>query len=251
MNFAKRDRGEAMYRIALCDDEPNELNKTRAMLDCYRASHPDYPFEVQEFPSMATLLFDIDSPVAFDLLLLDIYMPGQTGMEGAKELRERGFDGSIIFLTTSKEHGIDAFGVEATQYLVKPVEENRFHTVLDKIFKKIAEERRRFIALRTENEIRRVAVRDIVYCETQDHSPCINLSDGELLRSRMKLTELLEMVSEFEDFVPVGSIYIVNLGYVDALTAKEMTLTTGKVIYLPRGSYRALKEQYFKFYRDR
>lgn len=240
-----------MYRIALCDDEPSELNKTRAMLDSYKTLHPHYTFEVQEFPTMAALLFEIDSPAAFDVLLLDIYMPGQTGIEGARELRNRGFDGSIVFLTTSKEHGIDAFGVEATQYLVKPVEKSHFHAILDKIFRRMAEERRRFIALRTENEIRRVAVRDIVYCETQNHSPCINLLDGELLRSRMKLAELLEMVSEFEDFVTVGRIYIVNLGYVDALTAKEMTLTTGKVIYLPRGSYRALKEHYFKFYRDR
>lgn len=240
-----------MYRITLCDDEPDELHKTKAMLDKYKASHPDYTFEVQEFSSMAALLFAIDSPEAFDLLLLDIYMPGQTGIEGARQLRERGFEGSIIFLTISKEHGIDAFGVEATQYLVKPVEENRFYTALDKIFKKIEEERSRFIALRTENEIRRVAVRDIVYCETQDHSPYINLSGGEVLRSRMKLAELFALVSGFEDFVPVGSIYLVNLGYVDTLTAKEMTLTTGKIIYLPRGSYRALKEQYFNFYRDR
>lgn len=240
-----------MYRIALCDDEPSELHKTKAMLDIYRASRPDYMFEVQEYQSMAALLFAMNHAAAFDLLLLDIYMPEQTGIEGAKELRDRGFEGSIIFLTTSKDHGIDAFDVEATQYLVKPIEENRFYAVLDKIFQKIEEERRRFIALRTEKEIRRLSVRDIVYCETQDHSPYINLSNGEVLRSRMKLAELLSLVSEFEDFVPVGSIYLVNLGYVDTLTAKEMTLTTGKVIYLPRGSYRVLKEQYFKFYRDR
>lgn len=240
-----------MYRIALCDDEPDELHKTQALLDTYRASHPVYAFEIQVFSSMAALLFAIDSAAAFDLLLLDIYMPGQTGIEGARQLRDCGFDGSIIFLTTSKEHGIEAFHVEATQYLVKPVEGRRFYAVLDKVFQKIEEERRRYIALRTEKEIRRVAVRDIVYCETQDHSPYINLSDGESLRSRMKLTELLALVSEFEDFVLVGSIYIVNLGYVDTLTAKEMTLTTGKIIYLPRGSYRVLKEQYFKFYRDR
>lgn len=240
-----------MYRIALCDDEPSELHKTKAMLNTYRASHPNYTFEVQEFSGVAALLFAIDNATAFDVLLLDIYMPEQTGIEGARELRERGFDGSIVFLTTSKDHGIDAFDVEATQYLVKPISESRFHAVLDKIFQKIEEERRRFVALRTENEIRRVAVRDIVYCETQDHSPYINLSNDEVLRSRMKLSELLSLVSEFEDFVPVGSIYLVNLGYVDTLTAKEMTLTTGKKIYLPRGSYRALKEQYFKFYRDR
>lgn len=240
-----------MYRIALCDDEPEELHKTRELLKTYRASHPDYAFEVQEFSSVKSLLFAIGSETAFDILLLDIYMPEQTGIEGARQLRERGFDGSIIFLTTSKEHGVDAFGVEAAQYLVKPVTESRLHAVLDKIFGRIEVERRRFIALRTEKEIRRVAVRDIVYCEAQDHSPNINLLAGEVLCSRMKLADLLTLVSEFDDFVPVGSIYIVNLGYVDTLTAKEMTLTTGKVIYLPRGSYRSLKEKYFNFYRDR
>lgn len=144
-----------MYHIALCDDEPSELHKAKAMLDTYQASHPDYLFEVQEFFAMSALLFAIDSAAVFDLLLLDIYMPEQTGIDGARELREHGFDGSIIFLTTSKDHGVEAFGVEATQYLVKPVEENRFHAVLDKLLKRIEEERHRFITLRTEKEIRR------------------------------------------------------------------------------------------------
>lgn len=240
-----------MYHIALCDDEPIELEKTRALLNTYMTLHPDVSFEVQAYSSMTELLFEIDSPETYDVLLLDIYMPKQTGIEGARQLRKRGFNGSIIFLTNSKEHAIDAFGVEATQYLVKPVEANYFYDVLDKSFRRIEKERRHFIALRTEKEIRRVAVRNIVYCETQGHSPCINLVGGEVLRSRIKLSELLDMVSEFEDFVPVGSIFIVNLSYVDTLTAKEMTLTTGKVLYLPRGSYRVLKEQYFKFYRDK
>lgn len=240
-----------MYRIALCDDEPAELHKTRTMLDAYRARHPEYAFEVQAFTSIKAMLFANGSAADFDLLLLDIYMPGQTGIEGARQLRERGFDGTIIFLTTSKEHGVEAFGVEAVQYLVKPVVESRFYAVLDKIFEKMEEENRRFIALRTEKEIRRVAVRDIVYCEAQDHSPNINLSSGEVLRSRMKLAELQALVGEFEDFVRVGSIYLVNLSYVDTLSAKEMALTTGKNIYLPRGSYSKLKERYFKFYRNR
>lgn len=240
-----------MYRIAVCDDKPDELKKTKGMLDDYKANNPHIVFEVQEFSSITSLIFAIESVAAFDLLLLDIYMPGQTGIDGAKELRDRGYDGSIIFLTTSREHGVDAFGVDAAQYLVKPVPEIRLHAVLDKILEKIDEEKHRFIVLRIDKEIQRVAVRDIVYCETQDHSPCINLINGQVLRSRMKLGELLELVGQVKDFVRVGSIYIVNLSYVDALTAKEMTLTTGKTIYLPRGSYRGLKEQYFQFYRNR
>lgn len=239
-----------MYRIAICDDEPDEMSKTKELLNVYQKAHPNCAFLVYEFASVIRLKDEIEAQAAFDLLLLDIYMPEKNGIDGARELRECGFDGTIIFLTTSLEHGIDAFHVDATQYFVKPVEKERFFAVLDRTFERMDEERRRFITLRTEKKMRRIALRDIVYCEMQKHYIHVNLTNGETLPVRMTLTEFWEITNEFSNFVRVGSTYVVNLGFVDSLMSKSMLLTTGKSIWLPRGSYAPLKERYFEFYRE-
>lgn len=238
-----------MYQIAVCDDEEKELAKIVALLDTYRRAHPECRFSVRTYASMEALLFEMTNPNAFDLLLLDIFMPGKSGIEGAKELRKNGYEGSIIFLTSSKEYAIEAYEVNALQYLLKPLDEKRFVLTVGKVLGMVGEERRRYLALRADREVRRIALRNIIYCESQNQYQTLYLAPGEELRVRMTLAELYQAVCEFSDFVRVGSAYIVNLWYVESLSAKEMNLSTGKVIWLPRGSYHTLKRQYFDFYR--
>lgn len=237
-----------MYQIAICDDEERELGKTEALLDAYRRVHPECHFSVRSYSSMEALVFEMANLNPFDLLLLDIYMPGKDGIKGARELRKNGYEGPIIFLTSSKEYALDAYNLNALQYILKPVEQTRFFSVLEKVLDLVNQERRRYLTLRADREMRRIALRNIIYCEAQNQYQALHLAPSEELRVRMTLAELYDTLCEFPDFVRVGSTYIVNLGYVDSLTAKEMTLSTGEVIWLPRGSYNILKRQYFDSY---
>lgn len=237
-----------MYRIAICDDEEKELEKMEALLNTYRRAHLECRFSVQSYSSMEALLFEMANLNPFDLLLLDICMPGKNGIEGAKEMRKNGYEGPIIFLTGSKEYAVEAYDLNALQYLLKPVKQTRFFSALEKVLGLMNEERRRYLALCADREVRRIALRNIIYCESQNHYQTLYLASGEEVRVRMTLVELYGMLCEFPDFVRIGSTYIVNLGYVDSLSAKEMKLSTGEIIWLPRGSYNALKRQYFDFY---
>ena len=56
------------------------------------------------------------------------------------------------------------------------------------------------------------------------------------------------MLSGYWEFVRVGGAYIVNLGHMESLNSQELEMDNGKKIYLPRGSYQALREQYFAYY---
>lgn len=240
-----------MYQIAVCDDDENELAKTQSILSVYQAEHPEYKLIVKGFTSVNELLFNVAEGKGFDLILLDIYMPEKNGIEGARALRENGFDGDIVFLTTSREHAIDAFDVEAVQYLLKPVDQDKLFAVLDKLLGKIEESARRYITIKSEGVVRRIPICNIVYSESQNQYQWVHHINQEIIRVRIPLKELYEMVKDYSDFVRVGSTYIVNLSYVDSLNAKTINLTTGKEIWIPRGSYATLKEQYFKFYRER
>ena len=238
---------DIVYLIALCDDEQAELRKTEQMLYSYGKKHPETDLLVTCFESVNELLRRIREEAYMpDLVLLDIYMPEKMGIEAARELRDMGNRSRIVFLTMSKEHALDAFGVDAVQYLVKPVSEAAFFSVLDRFPGSM--ERKNYVVLRIKGRIQRVAVDEILYCEAQGKIQCLHLLDGTQSLLRMTMKKIFDMLSGYKKFVRVGIAYIMNLEHIDNLNAQDICLYTGKRIALPRGAYRALKEQYFRYY---
>ncbi|MDE6924167.1 MAG: LytTR family DNA-binding domain-containing protein [Acetatifactor sp.] len=244
-----------MYQIALCDDETTELEKTENWLSDYEKKNPGTEFMTRCFENADELLRLVrEKSYMPDLVFMDIYMPGKKqnpyplGMEAARELRRMNYRGKIVFLTTSREYALEAFDVEALQYLVKPVSEEKLFSVLNSLLKDIEEERKRYILLRIEGKLVRVALNDIVYCEAQGKTQRLYLADGMQCILRMTMTELYEQLSQCREFVRIGVAFIVNLGYIGSLNAKEICMDNGMKIYLPRGTYKGLREQYFNYY---
>lgn len=238
-----------MYLVALCDDEAAELDKTERMLKNYEEMHSEAKFAIERFESADELLTRVrENNYIPDFVLMDIYMPEKPGIEAAQELRSMGHRGRIIFLTTSREHALDAFGVEASQYLVKPISQKMLFPVLDKLLGDMEEARRKYLLLRIEGRIQRVAINDIVYCEAQGKIQYLYLSNGTQYGLRRTMAEIYEMLAGYREFSRVGVAYIVNLEHVDSLNAQEVEMDNGKKIYLPRGSYQPLRERYFRYY---
>lgn len=243
------------YLIALCDDETAELDKTEKLLSTYEKKHPELDFMIACFESAGELLYMMEERnYTPDLIFMDIFMPGQEGMSGslgmdaAKRLRDMGNKAKLIFLTTSGEYALEAFDVEASKYLLKPVAENKITEALDRVLSEIEEERKRYILLKIEGRIVRVPVKDIVYCEAQGKTQCMYLADGKKSLLRMTMTEIYGLLSGYPEFVRIGVAFIVNMEYVDSLNAQDVCLTNGRKIYLPRGAYKTLKELYFQYY---
>ena len=238
-----------MYYIALCDDEITELNKTEILLNSYQKTHPECEFMIGRFESADEMLGMIkEKDYMPDLLLLDIYMPEKMGVAVAKEYRGMGNKGRIIFLTASRDHALDAFRVDATQYLVKPVSEKELFPILDRLIEEMNEEQKKYLLLKVDDRICRVALNDIIYCEAQGKCQCLYLADGTQLQLRMTMARIYEMLAGYEEFVKVGIAYIVNMEHIDSLNSQEMYLDNGKNLHLPRGSYQPLRERYFQYY---
>lgn len=242
-------------QIALCDDETAEMEKTERLLSDYEQNFTDSDFVVQCFEDAEELLaVTKESNYSPDLVFMDVYMPGEQGentplgMEVAKKLREIGSEAKLIFLTTSREHALEAFDVEASGYLVKPVTKEKMCSKLDGLLDEVETERRKCILLKQAEKIIRVPLNDVVYCEAQRKQQCIYLADGTELIQNLTLEKIYNMCSVSQEFVRVGSSFIVNLEHIDSLTAQEVNLDNGKKIYLPRGAYRCLREQYFDYY---
>lgn len=244
-----------MYLIALCDDEVAELNKTEELLSDYKKMHSELEIQTACFENVYDFLYLVrEKNYMPDLIFMDIYMPDKKGnayplgIEVAKELRNMDYKGKIVFLTTSKEYALEAFDVNAAQYMVKPILKDKLFWILDSLFKKIAEERKKYILLKTNGELTKVSLDDIVYCEAQGKTQWLYLINGAKYLLHMTMTEIFELLSNYQEFVRIGIAFIVNIGYIGSLNAREIHMDNGMKIYLPRGTYKNLKEQYFSYY---
>lgn len=238
-----------MYQIALCDDENEELDRMEIILGIYRKQHAGCDFSIDRFRDADELLEMVrEQKYAPNLLFMDIYMPGKLGVDAAKELREMGNSCQLVFLTTSKEFALEAFRVGAVQYLVKPVSDKDIVPVLDQFAKEMEEEEKKYLLLRVDNTIRKLALSDIVYCEAQKKCQCMYMADETKIVLRLTMAKVCEMLSGYRAFVRVGVSYVVNLEHIISLNAKELLMDNKKTIYLPRGAYQGLRDQYFDYY---
>ncbi|MCM1154858.1 MAG: LytTR family DNA-binding domain-containing protein [Roseburia sp.] len=244
-----------MYLIALCDDEAAELEKTEQLLSDYERKHPGPEFMIRCFENADKLLYTIrEENYTPDLIFMDIYMPDEKkdscpiGLEAAKQLRNMNYKGKIVFLTTSREYALEAFDVDALQYIVKPVSEEKLFSLLGGLLKNIEEDRRRYILLKIEGRLVRVSLNDIIYFEAQGKAQYLYLANGTRCVLRMTMTEIYGLLSHYQEFIKIGAAFIVNLGYIDSLNAREICMDNGVKIYLPRGTYKTIREQYFNYY---
>ncbi len=130
------------YRIAVLDDDIRELHRTVKMLSFYEETHPQYELEITCFQEIkpfmeAVYCEDENEKWAFDVLLMDVYLPDGDGIESAQVLRDKGYEGIIIFKSSLGEDAIRAYSVSALHYLVKPVSQAKLDEAMDRAVEKI------------------------------------------------------------------------------------------------------------------
>ena len=236
-----------MLKIAICDDEKMFCDSAEGMLKLYMENKA-VPFQADVFNVPSELVDATENGTVYDIYLLDIYMPGITGMSIATELRSRGVKSPIIFLTSSTDHALEAFGVDATHYLLKPYSKENFNVGMDKAMQSITSHKDDSIVLKVDNEYRNILVSQILYCEAADKYQRFYLETGEKLLVRISGTELYKMLSEYDSFYHCGRAHIVNLDYINRVTADGIILKNGAILKLPHTVLAGLKKAFFDYF---
>jgi two-component system response regulator AlgR len=118
-----------MLKVLIVDDEPPARARLKQLLADCAAQVPTAV--VGEADSGARAIEQIDA-LQPDVVLLDIHMPGINGIETARHLAAREQPPAIIFVTAYDEHALQAFEVQALDYLLKPVKAERLVAALSR-----------------------------------------------------------------------------------------------------------------------
>ena len=235
-----------MIRVALCDDDISILNGIQRFIDRYCRERKQEIVHTA-FCSPLELLTEIERDVRFDLLFLDILMPGQNGIETAAEIR--GYDNNIkiIFLTSSAEFAVQSYTVEAYFYLLKPLRWEGFSQVMDSALEKCAHEQESSLILRCKGQFTRVELGQLEFCEVIHRTLLFHLTSGKVLESTGSLDELGRKLSPYDCFLRVHRSYIVNLDYVQNISYRAVTMTCLTEIPIPRGKYNEIKDSFLAY----
>ena len=234
-----------MIRIAICDDEAN----TRAYLSSLIMAQ-SCPCEIVEYASADDCLADTRE---FDLLFLDIELAPSgdhlDGMALARTIRERttGPQPVIIFVTGYERYVFDAFDVGAFQYLLKPVDEEKFAQVFTRAVAQIGTAREKpgpVLTLQSANASKTVPLDSICYIESSNHKVELHLKDG-VFACYAKIGDL--EVELQDQFFRIHKGYLVNLSYVDGYSKSEITLTNGERLLLSKYKYQDFVKAYLHF----
>ena len=236
-----------MIKIAICDDERKFLDAAEEMLKQYLNNNA-IPAQTELFCIPMELIDAIEEGTRYDIYLLDIYMPGISGMSIATELRSRDIKSPIIFLTSSTDHALEAFGVNATHYLLKPYTKDNFYVGMDKAMQSIASHQADSIVLKVDNEYRSISVSNILYCEAEDKYQRLYLKNGERLLVRITGTELYKQLSAFDCFYRCGRAHIVNLNHIRKVGQDGAAFKDGVQLLLPRSVLAGLRKAFFDYF---
>lgn len=237
-----------MYFIGLCDDEERELDIIEDFLTAYLESKELDEYGIDRFQSAEELLERImEKEYNPDLLLLDIFMSGKTGVEAAEELRRQQCGTFIVFLTTSKEYALEAYGVDALQYLVKPLDRERFFHAMEIVFQQMKKAEEQIVMKVAGGGIRQMKPDEIICCESQKNYQMLYLETEEC-RVRMTAKELWEMLEHFTQFRRCGRSYILNLNHVISVEKEEILMDNECRIFIPRNVSAEFKKVYFSYF---
>ena len=236
-----------MIRIALCDDEVKILDEVVSYINKYDEKKSNQGLEVFCFDSVKSLVNALDDGKIFDIFVLDVYIGDEIGTALAKEIRKRGIESPIVFLTTSIEHAPQSFETGTLRYLIKPLNPEKFYEALDVALENAEKLGERLIKLKTENGMESINASHIMCSEAHDHYQYVTLYSGEQIKVRLTVTELFTILSKHGGFLRVGSPYIINLRHVKNVTKTDVFLYNDINIPIPRGKYTEIKNAFWDY----
>ena len=179
----------------------------------------------------------------FDLVFLDIEMPGIDGITLAKRLRAVSENVQIVFLTSHIEYALEGYEVNALRYLVKPVDMNKLSEVLKYIQDKKNNSRQ--IMIKQEGEDIVIDISDIIYMESMDKNVRIVTSKSEYI-TRYNISDYEEELKN-SGFLRIHRGYLISLSKVKKIVKNDVVMDGDISLPVSRSNIKTLKDALYAY----
>ena len=230
-----------MLHVAIVEDHKTERENIKRNLLAMQ-DDLNVKFEIDEFESGLAFLGSY-KPI-YNLVLMDIDMPGSTGMEIAHKLRVIDKSVGILFITNLAQYAIEGYEVDAIDFIVKPINPFNFFMRMQRAVSRAVKVLDDSIQIRCEGEIFRVQVDGIQYVESDGHYVIFHTVEGTF-REYATIKEVEETLSR-SYFARCNRCYLVNLKYVTVFKQNSVVVA-GSELQVSRNQKKAFLNAYSLF----
>lgn len=219
-----------MLNIAIVEDEADAADVLASFLDRY-AAEKDLAFAITRFVS--AMEFELTKQ-RFDLVFLDIQMPGINGMEAAQLLRTYDSETPIIFVTNLAQYAVKGYEVDALDFIVKPVTYFNFRMRMDKAMRHIRRNGGRTVVINTRDGMRVAQINDVAFVEVSKHDLTYYLVDEPEPVTVYGSLVAFEQEVEGGPFVRISNSCLVNMNHIRSVRGGTIIMRGGQVLYFSR-----------------
>ncbi|MDO5390014.1 MAG: LytTR family DNA-binding domain-containing protein [Eubacteriales bacterium] len=231
-----------MFCIAVCDDEPSDREEIVKMTkEICHLEHIES--EISCFSDPEELLRAIEKGKCYDLLLMDVIMPRQTGVEIVRDLRAKKQEVSIVFISSNREMALMGYEVSAARYLAKPLEREKLREAITFCYGQSCNQEELLIPIN--GGVKKVSSREICYIEIKGRKSRI-VQEKEKCDTSLSIDKLEKMLAG-KGFIRCHQSFLVNCSYIRTLRTSLIELTDGTEIPVSKHRVKEVRRLFFDY----
>jgi DNA-binding LytR/AlgR family response regulator len=232
-----------MFKVLIVEDYPDEADALREALERYATRH-NLEFRVT-WSETATALASGNR--TFDLVFLDIELPGMSGMDAATLMRSYDSSTPIIFTTSLSQYAARSYEVDAAGFIVKPVTYPKLEMCMDKVIGRLRSGAEKRLVFNVAGGIRVLDANDIRYVELQRHDLIFHLGEQEPLKLRGTIREIMDRAGEDGPLIQISSGCLVNMDFIRLIKGSDIQMADGTTLALSRSRKKEVLEAFSSY----
>lgn len=244
-------------RIAICDDDNriNDLIEDYIKISIGKPGIIDKPgfnevIKIDKISSAFELYEYIENVQdALDVIFLDIVLGRDNGIELGAKLQEKQKNVRIIFITGYINYVESIFHIVPFGLLLKPITQERVSNILLKAIKSLDNNKGSYVTFKNHHGLSTVALKDIVYVESQGRYLEIHCGQADTLRVIMTMNEVEKMLND--DFIRCHRSYFINVRKIKKLSKKYASLDNGNEVPVSAGNYQQVYDKFISSLEER
>ena len=227
--------------IAICDDNELQLELLTFHVKNFLRQRGDSSCIIETYTEGRPLIDDVKDGKWFDIIILDILLKSENGIDVGKTLRASNYEGDIVFWTAYDKYAYSALDIKITHYILKGHENGRLYAVLDNALRRI---RKRMLTVRSRDSVIRVYFDRIEFIESRNKHCIIHCSCGVTYISCQSLSSIEQVLDR--RFLRCHQSYIVNMDFIKK-AGTDFVVFSGSVVPIRKRNVRAIKEKYLEY----
>lgn len=186
---------------------------------------------------------------AYELVITDIELPGISGLELGRKVRQMNPEVYLVFLTSYSEFASESYIIEAYQYILKKDMQERLPALVDKVVARIKKENSEFFWIGNTRDIKKIYYKEIIYIKKIKGSKYAEYvtADG-MYTARLSLNQVFEKIKN-NGFILADRAHVVNVNHVKRLRGNTIYMDNGEEIEVSRVQSLQVKEKIAEYWR--